>query len=290
MSGTPYLYLAPTVEAYVKVKGYYRKDGTYVRPHVRSNPNGVKYDNYGYKPSQGRYNKTYGTRGATWDTPTYITDPDYYEGKALYKSGSSGGSVGTTYLNSSSYRYLKKGSYNNGVKELQTAFSKDKSIYPEGITSGYFGSLTERAIQRFQAKHGIVRYGSPSTTGYGRFGPKTQKKFNEIYGSGTQQASVSTAKKQDNYKNTNNKTCSNNYRNSHWYGTKTSSGSIVCDCDSGYKWNTARTMCVIRGYEPAPSAPEDNKTAGKNFYLKNKTCAGLSGDKYGACISYAWNH
>jgi hypothetical protein len=76
--------------AYVNVKGYYRSNGTYVAPHVRSNPNGLKSDNYGYTPSQGTYNKTYGTRGAEWDTPTTITDPDYFLGKALYESGKSG--------------------------------------------------------------------------------------------------------------------------------------------------------------------------------------------------------
>ena len=73
--------------AYVNVRGYYRSDGTYVRPHVRSNPNGLKYDNYSWKPSQGLYNKTYGTRGSDWDTPTWITDPNYYEGKSLYEQG-----------------------------------------------------------------------------------------------------------------------------------------------------------------------------------------------------------
>ena len=31
----------------VYVHGYYRKDGTYVRPHYRSRPDGVKYNNYG---------------------------------------------------------------------------------------------------------------------------------------------------------------------------------------------------------------------------------------------------
>lgn len=83
------LLLTPLVsDAYVSVKGYYRKDGTYVSPHVRSNPNGLKYDNYGYKPSQGLYNNSYGTRGSTWDTPTWTTDPDYYLGKSLYNSGS----------------------------------------------------------------------------------------------------------------------------------------------------------------------------------------------------------
>ena len=29
--------------AQVRVKGYYRKDGAYVRPHVRSNPDGNPY-------------------------------------------------------------------------------------------------------------------------------------------------------------------------------------------------------------------------------------------------------
>lgn len=82
--------LSSTAEAVVNVKGYYRKDGTYVAPHVRSNPNGLKSDNYGYTPSQGKYNDTYGTRGTEWDTPTTITDPDYYKGKALYEAGLSG--------------------------------------------------------------------------------------------------------------------------------------------------------------------------------------------------------
>lgn len=84
---------ASNADAYVSVKGYYRKDGTYVKPHVRSEPNGLKYDNYSYKPSQGLYNKSYGTKGAEWDTPTWTTDPDYYEGKTLYENGSSGSSI-----------------------------------------------------------------------------------------------------------------------------------------------------------------------------------------------------
>ena len=31
----------------VSVRGYYRKDGTYVRPHIRSAPDGIKSNNYG---------------------------------------------------------------------------------------------------------------------------------------------------------------------------------------------------------------------------------------------------
>ncbi len=31
----------------VSVRGYYRSDGTYVQPHVRSAPNATRSDNYG---------------------------------------------------------------------------------------------------------------------------------------------------------------------------------------------------------------------------------------------------
>lgn len=84
-----FIFPSSNANAYVNVKGYYRSNGTYVAPHVRSNPNGVKYDNYGYKPSQGLYNDSYGTKGTTWDTPSYVTDPDYYKGKSLYENNQS---------------------------------------------------------------------------------------------------------------------------------------------------------------------------------------------------------
>ncbi|MFC1615153.1 chitobiase/beta-hexosaminidase C-terminal domain-containing protein, partial [Patescibacteria group bacterium] len=70
----------------------------------------------------------------------------------------------------------------NRVKLLQEYLAQDTSIYPEGITSGYFGSLTQKAIQRFQTKHNIVSEGTPDTTGFGAVGPKTLEKLNEVYG------------------------------------------------------------------------------------------------------------
>ena len=36
------------------VRGYYRSDGTYVRPHYRSNPDGIKWNNYGSPSSSQR--------------------------------------------------------------------------------------------------------------------------------------------------------------------------------------------------------------------------------------------
>ncbi len=80
--------------AYVSVRGYFRSDGTYVRPHVRSNPNAFKFDNYSWRPSQGLYNRSYynptKNYSSDWYKPSYITDPYYYLGKSLYEIGQSG--------------------------------------------------------------------------------------------------------------------------------------------------------------------------------------------------------
>lgn len=44
-----------TVNTYsqVQVKGYYRKNGTYVQPHIRSSPDSTKSNNHGPAKSAG---------------------------------------------------------------------------------------------------------------------------------------------------------------------------------------------------------------------------------------------
>ena len=41
----------------VYVNGYYRKDGTYVQPHYRSNPDGYRYNNY--SNTRNNYNSSF---------------------------------------------------------------------------------------------------------------------------------------------------------------------------------------------------------------------------------------
>ena len=50
---------APAV-AQTMVDGYIRKDGTYVAPHIRSEPNQQRFDNYN---AQGNVNPYSGQRG-----------------------------------------------------------------------------------------------------------------------------------------------------------------------------------------------------------------------------------
>ena len=78
---------------------------------------------------------------------------------------------------------LKAGMSGGDVRRLQTILASDSEIYPEGLITGYFGRLTQRAVERFQAKYGIVSSGTPNTTGYGLLGPKTRTKLAEVFGS-----------------------------------------------------------------------------------------------------------
>ena len=55
----------------VSVRGHYRKDGTYVQPHYRSNPNNTTNDNWSTKGNRNPYTGKEGTRNPdsnAWDS------------------------------------------------------------------------------------------------------------------------------------------------------------------------------------------------------------------------------
>ena len=99
------LILAITVQVYaqVKVKGYYRKDGTYVRPHYRSNPDGNPYNNWSYPGNTNPYTG----KTATGNPDTYLKN--YY-----YRSSSNSSSSSYTYP-SSTYAYPSSGNYSSSL-------------------------------------------------------------------------------------------------------------------------------------------------------------------------------
>lgn len=71
-------------------------------------------------------------------------------------------------------RYLERGMSGSDVSRLQQFLSQDPAIYPEGDITGFYGALTERAVERFQVACGIVTAGNYQSTGYGRVGPRTR--------------------------------------------------------------------------------------------------------------------
>jgi peptidoglycan hydrolase-like protein with peptidoglycan-binding domain len=58
-----------------------------------------------------------------------------------------------------SEKAISLGSRSDEVKSIQEVLKTDKSIYPEGLVTGYFGQATKKAVARVQAKCGLSQTG-----------------------------------------------------------------------------------------------------------------------------------
>lgn len=79
-------------------------------------------------------------------------------------------------------RGLDRGATGRDVEELQAFLAEDSGLYPEGLVTGYYGALTQQAVQRYQTRAGIVSSGDPQSTGFGRVGPKTRAALAQCVG------------------------------------------------------------------------------------------------------------
>jgi len=71
-------------------------------------------------------------------------------------------------------RTLALGMSGEDVKALQALLASDLDIYPEGLITGFFGPLTEKAVKKFQARFGIEAVGI--------VGPLTRNTLNSLFG------------------------------------------------------------------------------------------------------------
>lgn len=69
-------------------------------------------------------------------------------------------------------RQLQLGMSGADVSALQVFLAQDRTIYPQGLVTGYFGTLTRSAVANFQARNGI--------SSVGRVGPQTLAFINSI--------------------------------------------------------------------------------------------------------------
>ena len=84
-------------------------------------------------------------------------------------------------------RSLSTGSSHSDVVRLQKLLNSDPDTRVSASGAGspgketnFFGSLTKKAVQKFQMKYGVVK--SSSDPGYGLVGPKTRAKLSEVFG------------------------------------------------------------------------------------------------------------
>lgn len=73
---------------------------------------------------------------------------------------------------------MQLGDQNAEVVALQDCLKSDGEFPTNAESTGYFGPITQKAVQAFQVKHGVVAVGSP---GYGRVGPLTRGALNLIF-------------------------------------------------------------------------------------------------------------
>lgn len=78
-------------------------------------------------------------------------------------------------------RDLEFGDEGPDVKALQMVYKYEGTFPANHGGSEYFGNITQRCTEQYQAKYGIVNHGTPETTGYGRVGPRTRAHINNKY-------------------------------------------------------------------------------------------------------------
>ena len=83
--GIAALLLSSQVSAQVRVKGYVKRDGTYVAPYYRSKPNSTTLDNYSTK---GNYNPYSGKVGTQNPYPNSYGNGSRRSSSSSYGSGS----------------------------------------------------------------------------------------------------------------------------------------------------------------------------------------------------------
>jgi peptidoglycan hydrolase-like protein with peptidoglycan-binding domain len=74
-------------------------------------------------------------------------------------------------------REMQFGMRGNDISMLQGFLATDPSLYPEGLVTGYFGTLTRAAVARYQVKNGLPAVG--------RVGPRTLAMINQQMASGS---------------------------------------------------------------------------------------------------------
>ncbi len=128
---TTYCLLISTISySQVHVKGYYRKDGTYVKPHYRSNPDGNPYNNWSYPGNTNPYTG----KTATGNTDTYLNN---YNNKSnnSYSANAYGGRRNLYYVKSNNLNVRSGTSTNYSIIGTLSYYSEVEVL--ETYTNGW---------------------------------------------------------------------------------------------------------------------------------------------------------
>jgi len=162
--------------AQVRVRGYYRKDGTYVRPHTRSWPDGNPYNNYSfpgnYNPNTGKispgnpatYLNNYYNRNSN-STPSYSrgSTSTYYQFKepSSYSTGTATSSSFNALLIDLRNRINKNGDYDIDIQLLNDLIIALQNLKAQISTQNRTSySATNTGVNYVSSQSSSTRYQS----------------------------------------------------------------------------------------------------------------------------------
>ncbi len=102
-----------------------------------------------------------------------LTEISQLQAQLGASSGASGAASAVSGSCPNIGRVLSLGSSGTDVSRLQQFLAESPAVYPQAQVTGYYGSLTQAAVERWQVKYNIVSSGTPATTGFGVVGPRT---------------------------------------------------------------------------------------------------------------------
>lgn len=150
-----------SLSADVSVRGYYRKDGTYVRPHMRSSPDSNFYNNWSTAGNVNPYTGRIGTK----TTPSYSSNYGYTESQNYsnqsqnYKNVPSGGYGAEYQIAKKPMTVQLRKSPSFGYVSNQAYTSSNMRV--NGIQWNFLGQNSSDAMYVAQAKREYSSDGLP---------------------------------------------------------------------------------------------------------------------------------
>ena len=155
---------------------------TYTTTSAYANPNANYYSTapvpttYVYAPATVTTNTTSGSAAQLYaQVQSLLAQISALQAQGGLSGGSSVGGTGTVSSSASCPligRTLSPGSSGTDVSSLQQ-YLVSVGLLSQASVTGFYGPLTQAAVQQWQVAHNIVSTGTPATTGYGVVGPRT---------------------------------------------------------------------------------------------------------------------
>jgi hypothetical protein len=160
------------------VKGYTKKNGTYVAPHYRSSPNSTKSDNYSTKGNVNPYTGKAGTKTDnsynTYSTPSYSQDEpayadwssyrvDYYYVKVELPAGTLDTEGNEIYYVYKKVEAPKVGTYNVSISDADGDLFeiKDVDVYIKFVGYHGYAGYSEEGILKIESFYSSTYYKKP---------------------------------------------------------------------------------------------------------------------------------